>query len=384
MPMPPVQALSVPHVDAAHIVVDGEVSDAGWANAVALPAFTTSAPEPGLTPAFQTDVTVLSDDKALYLRIVAHDPEPRKLRTGLGRRDARMYDDLVTVYLDPAGTGQRAWMFAVNPSGARLDGIRTATASMDDYAWDGRWDAATRISQDGWTAEIAIPWRTVRHASDVDTIGLLVMRDVPRTGEESTWPATNPQTPGFLSEEGVIGGPGKVPRSAGVDVIPELTFGWNEAGPDSERWTVEGIGPGATVHWSPGTASLVAAVNPDFAQVESDTPQIATNRRYALYFEEKRPFFLDGQEAFQSPAGDLVYTRSIGVPRYGVRATQETGNGRSQRCTPWTQPPGRRSQRMAGGATMSWLARSRWTRSRGCGEISARGAMSASLAPTVN
>lgn len=314
--------ITIPHLPAVDVVIDGDGSDEVWGRAVTVNGFVTAAPAPGRVPSSLTEVSLLTDGSALYVRVRAAASGPRSIRRSFGRRDTPIDDDLVLLYLDPGATGQFAYVFGSNALGIQVDGIRTAEADEDNLAWDAHWRSAAHSGSDGWTAEFAIPWSSLRHQANVDTLGLIVVRNSPLTGETSTWPALNPQQPGWVAQEAVLGGPGPLPVAGGLELVPELTFGWTELGPDEERWTWHGFGPGATVRWSARASSVVGTVNPDFAEVESDEPQIAINRRYALYTPEKRPFFLDGLEALET-RGDLVYTRSIAVPRVGLRATVE-------------------------------------------------------------
>ena len=315
--------LDIPHVERAQIAVDARDDEAAWAGALELTGFVTHYPTYGDEPAGQTRVRVLSDPQALYVFIDAFDPEPQRIRATVGRRDALAANDSVGVYLDTAAEAQRAYAFNVTASGVQTDGTVMADGS-EDYAWDGVWASEARVTEDGWQAELAIPWRTVRHPRQTDRIGLTLFRSISRLSESSSWPALREDVNGGLIQQAVLGGPGELPRSAGLDLIPELATAWTEEGPDEERLGLPGLYPGLTMRWTPRPAtSVLATVNPDFAQVESDSPQLDINTRYALSYEEKRPFFLEGQEWFDHPFDRMMYTRSMGAPVYGLRSTVE-------------------------------------------------------------
>ena len=158
-------------------------------------------------------------------------------------------------------------------------------------------------------------------------MGLFLFRHLARLGEKSSWPAMDQDVSGLLVQEAVVAGPGVLPPSTGMDLVPELAFGWTDSGPANHRLGWQGLFPGVTARWSPTpNTSILGAINPDFSQVESDAAQVDVNRRYALYYDEKRPFFLEGREWFEHSFGELVYTRSMVLPLYGARATVEQGD----------------------------------------------------------
>ncbi len=321
----PVFDLDVPRVSEAAIQVDGRADEPGWRDALTLPEFVAFRPKPDEAPVGQTVVRVIADDRGLWFHFRADDPEPDKIRAGLGRRDTRHVDDFVGVYVDPAGTVQRSYNFNCNVLGVQTDGTNAAGAP-EDLSWDARWFAAAQRTAAGYEVEIGVPWRAIRHPRDNDKLGLFVYRSVPRFGETSSWPRLDPDVAGLLVQEAIVGGAGELPRTLGLEVQPELTWGRTEIGDPVGRYEVGGFGPGLTVRYSPSAAFQgLATANPDFSQVESDASQIDLNRRYALYFEERRPFFLEGQETFTHPFDNLVFTRSMAVPAYGARATSELG-----------------------------------------------------------
>ena len=321
----PIFDLDVPRVESAAIEVDGVADEAAWAQALVLPPFIAFSPTPDAEPTGQTTVRIMADDRALWLHFTADDPEPQKIRAGLGRRDTRLSDDYVGIYLDPTGDVQRSYLFAANVLGVQTDGTNAAGAP-EDPSWDARWFAAGRRTDAGYEVEIGIPWRAIRHPKNAEKLGIWAFRSIPRAGERSSWPRLSPDVSGLLVQEAIVGGPGELARTLGLDVIPELTFGWTDQGAPTGRLTVGGVGPAAMVRYSPSARfQALGTINPDFSQVESDTSLIDVNQRFALYYEERRPFFLEGQEAFTHPFDGLIYTRSMSTPLYGVRATSEVG-----------------------------------------------------------
>ena len=324
MPVP-IDVLHIPMVEDAAIVVDGVADEAAWANAMVVPDLLAFQPVPDRAPTGETRAKIVADRHGLHFFALALDPEPDKIRASAGRRDTRFDDDWVALWVDPSGEGQRQYIFVVNAANAQMDGVNPSGAP-EDYSWDGRWTSAVTRTSSGYTVEMTIPWRSIRHPRDAETVGLFVGRHIPRVNEKSLWPRLDVGVPGFIVQEGLVGGPGELPKSTALALIPELTFGWDSHGPAEGPLTAGGVSPGITAEWSPGAVQLLATANPDYSQVESDAAQIAINERYALFYEEKRPFFTEGREWFTFPfTDDLVYTRSMVTPLYGARATGEWG-----------------------------------------------------------
>jgi hypothetical protein len=326
MPVP--TDVDIPYVEAAEIRADGRRDEPAWADARRVDEpFVTFQPTYGDDPVGPTEVWLLADSDALHVFASLTDPEPDRVRGMLGRRDTRFSDDFFAIYLDPTGQGQRAYLFLVNAAGILHDGTATAAAG-EDTSWDAIWSAGTERTGDGYTVEMSIPWRVVRHPTDVDQVGLFLFRHTARLGQKSSWPALDPEVSGLLVQEAIVGGPGIIPRDPGLDLLPELTFARTDQGAPERWFGWEGVNFGVTTRYRPAPAvSLVGTFNPDFSQVESDASQVSVNRRNALYFQEKRPFFLDGQEWFSHPLGELVYTRTVVAPYGGMRFTLEPPKG---------------------------------------------------------
>jgi hypothetical protein len=341
-------AVDIPRVPEATIVVDGTIDEADWAQAATIEGFTVFRPRPDTEPLGSTVVRIMSDEHTLYIAFQANDPEPKKVRGGMGRRDSRKRDDYVGLLLDPVGNGERGALFIVNPYGIQLDGnlVRGRDQTVVPWrgswsSWDGRWQSQGQHNDDGFAVEMAIPWTSIRHPRAVDEVGAIFFRRIARTGEMSAWPRVDPEKPGVLVQTAKLGGPGELPRGKGISVIPELTYRTTDDGADDDRLNAGGLGPGMTLQYAPSSASqLLATVNPDFSQVESDEAQIAVNQRYSLQLEEKRPFFLEGQEWFDHPLENLIYTRTMVTPLYGVRATTENDGWAVAALHVWDRQPG--------------------------------------------
>ncbi len=325
--LPAWAAPGIPHVDDAHIAVDGRADEAAWAAATVLPDATVYAPSSDVVPLGTMVTRVLCDDDALYVSFVVTDPEPEKVRAGLGRRDTRYADDRVGLYLDPNGDGRRAYLLQATAIGVQLDGVHLAGEDLYDVdlSWDGVWRSAGVRTATGYVVEIAVPWSTIHLSGSAEKLALVATREVARAGQSYAWPRVEPNTDPLLAEA-PMPGPPKLPRRLGLEVQPELTGAWSEPTAPSARLEYAGLGPGLTLHYEPSAHfGAAATVNPDFSQLESDATQIDANRRYALFYDEKRPFFLQDQDWFGHPMHGVVYTRSMNAPLYGVRAAGEVG-----------------------------------------------------------
>ena len=331
MPIP--IAMDIPNIEMPEIEINGIADEKAWEQALLAGDFTTYRPKPDQEPRAQTVVKILSSKEALYLHFSAsHEPE-KNVYAGFGRRDSRKGDDYVGVLIDPLGSGERGALFISNALGVQLDGtlVRGRDSDLVPWggswsSWDTQWVSSGRITDDGYEVEIAIPWASIRHPAVIDTLGLTVFRRIARGSEMSAWPRLDPNIEGTLVQAASLGGPGAMPKSLGLSVLPEVTATRTNEGVQKDRVGIAGVAPGLTLEAAPSPAlQLLATLNPDFSQVESDEAKIDINQRYSLQYEEKRPFFLEGQEWFTHPIKDLIYTRSMVAPLYGARATSETG-----------------------------------------------------------
>ena len=317
--------ITLPRADGAALVVDGRGDEPAWALAVTLGDPTVFRPSDSVPPVGSVVTRLLATEDALWAHFVVTDPEPGEVFAGLGRRDARE-DDYVSLLIDPAGDGRRAYELIVTPLGLQLDKLHESSPfGGDDYSWDAVWRSAGHRTPTGYEVELAIPWSALYMTGDVESFGLVLLRGVARKGQQYAWPPVDAGTDPLLATA-VVHGPGALPRKLGLELLPELTGAWSNPHEASGRLELAGIGPGITARYAPGGGfRLLATLNPDFSQLESDATQIDVNQRYALSYEEKRPFFLEGQEWFSHPYDGVIYTRSMIAPLYGVRATGEVG-----------------------------------------------------------
>jgi len=324
VPLAEASALELPQVDPAALRMDGHVDEAAWSGALELPDPIPFRPAADVTPVGRMRTRLLATEEALWVGFVVEDPDPSAIRAGLGRRDHRP-DDTVGILLDPAGDGRRAYELRVNPLGVQLDRLDVPGEWDDDWSWDAVWRSAARRVPGGWEAEMAIPWGSLHMTGSVEAFGLVVLRRLERRAHDYAWPEVTPGTEPLLAAAR-IRGPQALPSRVGLELLPELTGAWSDPHVESGRWELYGVGPGLTARFAPGGGlTAVATVNPDFSQLESDSDQIDVNERFALYYDEKRPFFLEGQEWLEPAAQGMLHTRSMVAPLYGARVVAETG-----------------------------------------------------------
>ncbi len=336
--MPALAIADLPHSPAIEISVDSRADEEFWDSAFEISEFTRYRPAYGGEPTTQRLAKLFSDNKGLYVHWTITDPEPDLVRGRHQRRDNIWRDDTVGLYLDTNGDAQRGYLFMCNPLGAQADAV-LVPGRDDSFSWDERWTCDGRLTDEGFEVEMMIPWSVVRHPVEMDTIGISLLSSTARVGERVSWPVRSPDVSGILIQQALFRGPSNLESSADYTFIPDLVMSNEEL--DGGRISINGISPGLTITATPTDSfSLLATINPDFSTVESDEFQIEANQRYALYLEEKRPFFTEGIEWLEFGAEDLVYTRSMVAPLSGFRADFEQGDMRISSLTVVDRAPG--------------------------------------------
>ena len=310
------------------IALDGHLEDAAWSRAKPYDRFWDVAPQDGQPARVKTEVRFAYDRDALYVAVWAHDPDPARIRAPFARRDNVLADqDMIVLFIDPVGRRKFAHFFRVNPRGSIGDGLYNEDTANEDFSPDLEFDVATGRFSGGWTAEFRIPFSSLRYTDPPSAQwSVLVYRNWPR--EQRYTMASSPlprvQTCFLCLNEPLTGL--EIPPARHLALTPNVTVrtvGDRAAGVPERRET--DVVPSLDLKWRPRADVVVdATVNPDFSQVELDTPQLAGNTQFALFFPEKRPFFLEGADILQSPM-QAIYTRSVTDPAWGVRATQRSG-----------------------------------------------------------
>ncbi len=337
--------VTIPRIEAT-IRVDGSLDEDVWSQAARLGDFSQYLPSDSRPAEEQTEVLVWYSPTALHFGIIAHDRQPGSIRATVADRDKLSNDDTITIYLDTFNDRRRAFFFTVNPLGVQQDGVQTEggfnAGSMGgmgnwgagtmsggsiDTSPDYQFDSKGQLTKDGYVVEVRIPFKSLRYnGNGPQRWGLNVRRKIQRTGYEDTWTDAK-RVSSFLAQAGAIEGLHDLKRGVVTEVQPVITTTSNgEIVQDSGRFVRETpqVQPGLNAKFAFTNLSLDATVKPDFSQVESDAGLVTVNERFALFYAEKRPFFLEGIELFASP-NQLVYTRQIAKPIAGGKVTGKVG-----------------------------------------------------------
>jgi hypothetical protein len=318
-------------------VIDGILEPGEWNGAYAMTDFKTFKPDYGKEPSQKTEAYFLYDADNLYFAFRCHDTDPSKIKASLAKRDDMGSDDYVGVILDTYNTMQNAYTFMVNPLGIQGDGIMTTDGNLtaeQDFIWDSK----GRLDDQGYTVEYRIPLQSIRFpAGDTVTFRLFVYRQLVRTSEMMSVPPAYPDKGSILSQSQPIAITGLKFKRV-VEILPAVTHSdRKEVDQGTLKRTERTTDLSLTAKVGLTTdLTLDATVNPDFSQVEADAGQVDVNLRYDLYYSEKRPFFLEGNEVFavagnteDAPLYGLAYTRMIVDPAYGFKLTGKLGAANS-------------------------------------------------------
>ncbi len=298
-------------------VVDGALDDDVWADAPLMSPLRQKDPIEGAEPTERTEVRILHDGTTLYFGIRCFDSEPDRLIAQQMRRDASLQsDDRVSLMLGPFNDRRNGFLISTNPNGARLDGISEDNQFLREE-WDGIWMARSRIDAEGWTTEIAIPFRTLPFDPEKDRWDLNVLRSIRRRNEIAQWASPQLNTRFIdLARSGELLGLVDLEQGVGLDVVPGASLGIRERA-DGRMEDIE-LEPSLDVFQRLGAALTGAiTVNPDFSDAPVDARQVNLSR-FALFFPETRDFFL--QDAGIFDFGDLFeangtpfFSRRIGI-----------------------------------------------------------------------
>jgi len=317
------------------IAIDGKLDDAAWRDALVQEIAYEIQPGDNTPAPVKTIVRVGHTADALYVSFHALDPEPSQIRAHLRDRDAMFNDDWVGVFLDTFNDNRRGYELIANPFGVQADLIRdeTNSSNQEDDSWDGLWQSAGRLTAEGYEVEIRIPFSTLRfpRGGSEQRWGISFFRNWPRDKRHQLASHKVPRESNcFQCEWGEYDGMAGAQQGRNLEIVPTLTMGkpqFRDAAGHAWRSGDSLVEPGLDVSWAPSPAmTLNATLNPDFSQVETDQLQLDINNSFALFYQEKRPFFLEGADYFNSQF-DVLYTRQIADPDFGLRVTGRTGSG---------------------------------------------------------
>lgn len=331
--------VELPRVDQS-VEIDGKLDEAVWSEAAVLSGFSRYAPVDGAQADNDTKVLVWYSPTAMYFGIRASAPAG-SVRATLADRDRIQSDDHVLIFLSTYNDRRQALVFGVNPLGVQLDGALaegtrgsgggftglTSGRETPDLSPDYVFQSKGHVTDSGYEVEVRIPFKSLKYQSqDQQDWGIHVTRVVPQQGIEDSWVPAKRDEASFLAQAGHLKNLKELRRGLVLDVNPVATAKLDGA-PDADRWRYDTSRPefGMNVRWGiTPNLTMNGTVNPDFSQVEADAGQFSFDPRQALFFPEKRPFFLDGIEQFATP-NNLIYTRRIVAPVGAAKVTGKIG-----------------------------------------------------------
>jgi hypothetical protein len=314
-------------------VLDGRDDDAAWRAAAPVTDFRVYDPTEDGAPRLRTEARVAYDARTLYVFVRAFDPRPDSVVALLSRRDVKTPSDQIKVMLDSYHDRRSGYEFAVNPAGVKRD-YYTYNDAREDVTWDAVWDVAARVDSLGWTAEFRIPLSQLRFGRGAGaggasaggagggggrTFGLMITREVARTNEKVSWPVLRRSRPGIASQFGTLTGLRELAPARRLELVPYAVTK-NVSAPHASAGRFTGYGRAQRQSFGgdlkvgvTGGLTLDATVNPDFGQVEAD-PALLNLTAFEPFFEERRPFFVEGGGVFQFDpnAPQLFYSRRVG------------------------------------------------------------------------
>ncbi len=315
--------------------IDGVLDEEIWQTKPLEKEFISYSPHLGETLPYKTLVWTSYDKENLYFAFQCFDPEPDKIKTSFKRRDLMLEDDWVGLSLDSLGTKQTAWALFVNPNGIQCD-ILDSAVTGSNISPDLVWESAGKVTDKGYQVEICIPLRSIPFKSGEEVkMGVLFWRRVVRLGIRAVWPTYVPGGRVFGTHTSVIYKGLKKPLM--LDLLPNVVYVSNQDRVNPDQWGNRDITKGIGIDAKYGFTSSITGqmtINPDFSQVESDTFQVEVNQRYPLFYNEKRPFFMEGTDIFNffTLSYELsaflthpVHTRRIVDPMWGAKLTGNIG-----------------------------------------------------------
>ena len=294
-------------------------------NSVVVTDFRQRDPGDGVPASQKTSAFLSYDDKNLYVVFVCQD-DPDQVRGRMSKREDASEDDSVTLYLDTFHDGQRAYYFSTNPLGIQTDGV--LTGSNSDGRFDTLWSSEGRVTTDGYIVLLSVPFKSLRFSNEsTQTWGIALRRYIARNSETAFWPFITRRQKSQTQQFAVAEGISDISTGRNLQLIPYAAYTnariLDPGVPRYETQSESRAGLDAKMVFG-SSLTLDFTANPDFSQVETDDPQVTVNRRFEVFFPEKRPFFLDNIGYFETPL-NLLFTRRIADPEFGARLTGKVG-----------------------------------------------------------
>ncbi|MCB1583984.1 MAG: DUF5916 domain-containing protein [Marinicella sp.] len=317
-----IEPKQIPHIP-TEFKIDGTMDESGWQQALIIPLQIEASPAENIPAQVETKAYLIDRGESLLIGFIAKDPQPENIRAYLKDRDSAWQDDFVGVILDTYNDQRRALEFFANPLGVQMDLI--LTNDSEDSSWNAIWDSAGRITDDGYVVEMEIPYNELQmpDQNGEKIWGIYLQRTHPRKDRRQYRSVGNDRNNDcFLCQMPKYKGFANAERGMDLEITPTLTgLSAKSREPEDVTYgsTETDFEAGLDVNWGINSnLTLNATINPDFSQVEADSAQLNVNQNFALFFPERRSFFLENADYFDSNM-NLVYTRNIADPDYGVR-----------------------------------------------------------------
>ncbi|ACJ28721.1 Conserved hypothetical protein [Shewanella piezotolerans WP3] len=313
------------------IKVDGNFDEPQWKNAATTEITIETSPGENITAPVRTEVKLYSTDTSLFLAFTAYDPTPSQIRANLSDRDSVWGDDLVGIKLDTFNDARLAYQFFVNAYGVQMDSIENELTGSESDAWDGIWYTAAQRTETGYQVEIELPYRVLNFDNSAEQKwGVELVRFYPRNEQHRlSSNQIDRNNSCQLCQFGVMSGMSNLEQGNDLQITPSVVFNRNSQRPlalDSDWDSENDIEPSLDIRWGITPSTLLSAtINPDFSQVEADAGQLDINNTFALFYPEKRAFFLDNKDYFDTQL-NLLHTRNILSPDYGIKLTSKVGD----------------------------------------------------------
>ncbi|MGI9625807.1 MAG: DUF5916 domain-containing protein [Longimicrobiales bacterium] len=330
-----------PWVSVAELQIDGHIDEAIWETAPVLTGFTQFDPVEGVPATQRTEARVLITDDAIHFAVRAFDDDPDGIRATLGDRDSfGRTDDYIRIVMDTFDDRRRAYAIMVNPLGVQQDGLWVEGGGGRgrgrgfgppiDFNPDFVWESGGQLHDWGYSVEVKVPFKSLRFREvAVQDWGLQIERQIQRNGYGESWAPVSGNVSNKMEQFGSLTGLRELDPGLFLEINPVQTLTkqgtYNSDLSSFERSAITGEFGLNMTYGLTSNLTLDGTYNPDFSQVEADAGQIAVNERFAIFFPEKRPFFLEGTEIFNLPQ-QLVYTRSIVNPIGGAKLTGKIGS----------------------------------------------------------
>jgi len=327
----------IPDLVSEDIKIDAQLTEDIWKKEPISEEFITFFPNYGEILEQKTKVWMAYNSDNLYFAFECTDPEPKKIKSTVCQRDRMFRDDWVGVMLDAVGNKQTSYEFYVNPNGIQADALNSS-ASGTDISPDFVWESAGIMTKEGFRVEMRIPLASISFkGSDEVKMRLLFVRNVSRLGAAAAWPKIKPGQTDFNYMADVVYK--NLRGGLNLQILPNFTYSSNKQRVDNDTWGKSDNSKNIGTSLKYGLSSTVSAevtINPDFSQVESDTFQVEVNRRYPIFYVEKRPFFMEGLKIFDfgltvindmqlGMMTEAVHTRNILDPSWAAKVSGTVG-----------------------------------------------------------